>query len=119
MSARHRLALSDRTQHRNQYGVEAIGTFDWLFRQDIGKGPRDQQDRTILPAAQASMGTDERFEGGDVERDVIDPAVDVEVGGLWHDRAAEHPGRMVSVRPERVFAGYLTVIVGGLVFFFV
>ena len=77
MSARHRLALSDRTQHRNQYGVEAIGTFDWLFRQDIGKGPRDQQDRAILPAAQASMGTDERFEGGDVERDIFDAAVDV------------------------------------------
>lgn len=106
MSARHRLALSDRTQHRNQYGVEAIGTFDWLFRQDIGKGPRDQQDRAILPAAQASMGTDERFEGGDVERDIIDPAVDVKVGGLLHDdRSAEHPGRMVSIRPERVFSG--------------
>jgi hypothetical protein len=31
----HRLALSDRTQHCDQHGVEAIGTFNVLFRQDV------------------------------------------------------------------------------------
>ena len=29
---RHRLALSDRTQHRHQHCVEAVGTFDVLSR---------------------------------------------------------------------------------------
>jgi hypothetical protein len=111
MSARHRLALPDSTKHCDQHSVDAIGTFDLLFRQDIGEASRDQQYCAILPPAQASMGADERFESGDVERDVIDPAVDVEVGGLWHhDRAAERPGRMVSVRPERIFTGHLTGI---------
>jgi hypothetical protein len=77
MSARYGFALPDRTKHSDQHSVEAIGTFDGLSRQDIGEGPRDQQDRTVLQAAQAFMRTDERFEGGDVERDVIDLAVDV------------------------------------------
>ena len=68
-----------------------------------------QQERTILPAAQASVGTDERFERGDVEGDVFDAAVDVQIGGLWHDdRAAEHPGCMVAVWPEGIFIGHLT-----------
>ena len=39
-------------------------------RQDVRERPRGQQDRTVLPAAQASVGTDERFECRDVERDV-------------------------------------------------
>jgi len=111
ISARYRSALSDRTKHCDKHSVETVGPFDGLSRQDVGERSRDQQNRTILPAAQTSMGTDERFEGGDVERDVIDPAVDVEVGGLLHyDRSAEHPGSMVSVRPERVFSGRLSGI---------
>ena len=70
-ASRHRLALADRTEHRHQHSVEAVGTFDVLGGQDVRERPRGQQDRTILPAAQAPVGTDERFECRDIERDVL------------------------------------------------
>ena len=50
--------------------MEAIGTFDVLGGQDLRQSPRDEQYRTVLPAAQATVGTDERLERGDVESDV-------------------------------------------------
>jgi hypothetical protein len=85
--------------------VEAIGAFDVFDGQDICERPRGEQKRTILPAAEAPVGTDERFERGDVEGDVFNAAVDVEIGGLRpHDRAREHPGGMVAVRQNRILA---------------
>jgi len=111
ISARYRSALSDRTKHCDKHSVETVGPFDGLSRQDVGERSRDQQNRTILPAAQTSMGTDERFEGGDVERDAIDTAIDVKVGSLGHhDRATEHPSCMVAVGQERVCSGHLAGI---------
>ena len=84
--------------------LQAIGPFDALCRQHVRERPRGQQHRTILPATQASVSTDEvrrrRF-----ERDVLHAAIDVEVRGLGHhDRATEHSGRMLP-RPERVLSG--------------
>jgi hypothetical protein len=77
---------------------------DWTGGAPVPTGDVIAHDRAwLLPAAQASVGPDERFEGGDVERDVFDPAVDIEVCGLRHlDRATEHPGCMVAVRPDRI-----------------
>lgn len=109
--SRYRLALSNRTKHRYKHCVKAVGSFDVLCRQDVRERPRRQQDRTILPAAKAPVGTDERFEGGDVERDLFDAAVDVKVGCLrHHDSAAQHPSCMVAVRPEWIFVDHLTGI---------
>ena len=91
--------------------MQVIGTFDALCRQNVRERPRGQQHRTILPATQASVSTDERFEGGDVERDVIHAAIDVEVRGLrHHDRATEHSSRVISVGPERILSGHFAGI---------
>jgi hypothetical protein len=48
-----------------------------LVRQDVRERSRGQLDRTILPAAQASVGTDQRFECRNIKRGVLDAAVDV------------------------------------------
>ena len=48
--------------------MKAVGSFDVLCRQDVRERPRREQDRTILPATQAPVSADERFEGCDVER---------------------------------------------------
>jgi len=105
----YRLALSDRTEHWHEHCVEAVRPLDALSRQDARECSRGQQDRAVLPAAQASVGTDQRFECCNVKRAVFDAAVDVEVGGLRHrDCPAEHAGSMVAVRLERVSSGHLT-----------
>ena len=89
--------------------MEAVGPLDLLVRQHVRERPRGQQDRTILPAAKASVGTDQRFERRNIKRGVLDAAVDVEVGCLrHHDCPAEHSGSMVAVRLERVSSGHLT-----------
>ena len=91
--------------------MEAVGPLDLLVRQDVRERSGGQQDRTILPAAQASVGTDQRFECRNVKRGVLDAAVDVEVGGLrHHDCPAEHSGSMVAIRLERVSSDHLTSV---------
>ena len=104
----YRPALSDRTQHLHQHGVNVIGPFDVFVGEHVGENPRSEQYRSVLPAAQPSVGADEWFEGGDVEGDVVDAAVEIEVRGLRHHHGTpEHPGSMVSVQPEGILTGDL------------
>jgi len=89
--------------------VEAVGAFDVLRGHYVVKCLRGQKNRAVLPAAQASVSTDQGFERCDVEGDAFDAAVEVEIGRLRHqDSAPEHPDRVVAVRLQRVLSGHLT-----------
>jgi hypothetical protein len=58
-----------------------------------------QEDRAVLPAAQASMAADEGLESGHLERPLVNDAVDVQVGGAIHtDRTPQVLGSMRSKR---------------------
>jgi hypothetical protein len=94
--------------------VEAVGPLDALSRQDVRECSRSQQDRTVLPAAQASVGTDQRLECRNIKRGVLHAAIDVEFWGLrHHDCPTEHAGSMVAVRLEGVSSGHLTGVEPG------
>jgi hypothetical protein len=102
----HSFALPERAQHGDQHGVEAVGAFDVPRGHDMVKCLRGQENRTVLPAAQASVSTDQGFERRDVEGDAFHAAVEIEIGRLRHqDSAPEHPGRVVAVRLQRVLSG--------------
>jgi hypothetical protein len=95
--------MSERTEHSYEDDVEPVSTFDLLGGQNIGECSRRQQDGAVLPPAETSMCTDERFECRDVEGDVVHAAVDVEVWRLRHaDGSAKHPKSVVAVRLQRV-----------------
>ena len=84
--------MSERTEHFYEDDMEPVSTFDLLSGQNIGERSRRQQDGAVLPPAETSMCTDERFECRDVEGDVVHTAVDVEVWRLRHDDgSAKHP----------------------------
>ena len=77
----------------------------------MSENPRNEQYRPVLPAAQPSVGADEWLEGGDVESDVVDAAVEIEVRGLrHHHRTPEHAGSMVSVQSQGILSGHLAGI---------